>query len=275
MRRFSSFSRGVFEDTSLLRKSRKWGRKPTRNLLLLGVILRIGGVIGGFKLWSDNGLAYGGSGNGSDFISPLSTGETFAGEGSGGRDENAGEGGNLRREGGTANGGTYDQPEGFGGTQGESSQGSQPIGEAREGNRGSLPEASQEEQSEKEKLKVYLQEKSSPLGDYVEVLYQEERNANLSGLSRLVVAIAGAESKFGKLCPVHNAWGIKCGSNTYCQYLSYEEGIKAITSLLRKPLYGFDGQVSEGDIWRIAKIYAESDRWPYSVSFFWNELEGR
>ena len=321
--RFISFSRGVFETTSLARKDRKWGR----NYLLVGLIL-IGGVIGGFKYWSNNRSLAWGSGGGNGFISPLPAGEAFAkseagrsddGEGTsegkaergtedssgngqdngtgaegqgletGGSSEGGrgaaqgGQGGDSTGDAGTQSEGADRQPQqetGLGGGQEESNQGSQPTGEDGGGNsgevggsvEGSVRAGSQEE---KETLKAYLQEKSSPLGDYVDVLYQEELDAGILNLSRLVVAIAGAEQNFGKVPNFHNAWGIKCGSNTYCHYVSLEEGIKAIVSLLRKPLYGLNGQVTEQDIWRIAGTYAESPKWPYDVAYFWREIEGR
>lgn len=262
--RFGHFSRGVFEDTPLPRKSRDWGRPPKRpRTLLIALVLTIGGVIGGIQLWSNTGSTYGRSGSGGDIVSSLPTGEVLAARaisGYGGGNQSNGDTSGLQiREGeGT--------PIGEG--RGEDSRELGGVSEAG----GSVRAASQEEQ-EKEALETYLQEKRSPLGDYVELLYQEEKNVNLSGLSRLVVAISGAESNFGKVPHFYNAWGIKCSGNTYCRYLSFEEGIKAVVALLRSPLYGFDGFVSEGDIWRIAPIYAESPVWPYDVAYFWRELE--
>ena len=280
--RFVSFSRGAFETTSLRRKSRKWGRQPLNYLLLLGAVLAIGGVIGGIKYRTNNRYAYGWGGGGNDIISPLSASEAVTGAEASGSDDGKGTGEGTGEgnggEGNGANGGTLDQREGDEGTEGQSSQGDESAGEAREGNRGeengSVREGGQEEGlPEKEALKKYLQERSSPLGDYVDFIYQEELNAGIHRLSKLVVAIAGAESNFGKVCPIHNAWGVKCGRATYCVYLSWEESIQAISKLLASPLYGFNGQVNEGDIWRIASIYAESLRWPYDVVYFWRELE--
>lgn len=93
-------------------------------------------------------------------------------------------------------------------------------------------------------------------------------------MSRLVVAIAGAESNFGKVSRFHNLWGIKCSSTTYCRYSSFEEGIEAIAALLAGPIYGLGERVEEKDIWRIAPTYAESPRWPGDVVYFWRKLEG-
>jgi len=297
--RFDRFSRGVFESQSLTRKSREWGKGPTKHLLLLGAVLAIGGGTYAIKLRSNTGLAYGGRGSGSDFISPLPSdeylsegvtgvGEIIEGDGKREAEEGTEESFGNGQDNGTGTEGqgleAGNSEEGLGRTSGESSQGSQVSGgdggevgsELGEAFEGSVPEAGQEaQQEEKEKIKAYLQEKSSPLGDYVDVLYEEELNANLSGLSRLVVAIAGAEQNFGKVPNFNNLWGIKCGSTTYCRYVSLEEGIKAIVSLLRKPLYGLNGQVREEDIWRIAGTYAESDRWPQAVVYFWKQLEGR
>lgn len=285
--RFVSFSRGAFETTSLQRKDREWGKRPTNKLFLLGTVLAIGGVIGGFKCWTNIGYAFGGSGNGSGVISPLSRveGSEQAGDNKGVEKEGAlgeteeGTGGSFETgTKGQIDGEVDGDTKGKGGNSEESSQGSQRFGEDGEGNSeeesGQLREVGQTNERTKEKIQAYLEEKGSELaGSNLDFLYQEELNVGLSGLSRLVVSIAGAESNFGKVCPLHNAWGIKCGSNTYCRYSSWEEGIKAITTLLRQPFYGLGERVTEEDIWRIAPTYAESSRWPYDVAWFWNELK--
>ena len=286
--RFESYSRGVFESRQLLSKERKWGTRPSSRLVSLGLIVAIGGVIGGIKLWSDNRTVNGWGGSGDSILRPLSTSEAVVraeasrgddGQGAGAGEAEEGAKGVFREAGSQGEGseGSGNARESGGGNSEESGRSGQEARAIREGSQEAEEEKQKEKekQDEKERTYLYLSRRRSPLADFVEEIYQEEEDAGILNLSRLVVAIAGAEQNFGKVSNFHNLWGIKCGSTTYCRYLSLKEGIKAITSLLAGPIYGLGEEVTEEDIWRIAPTYAESSKWPSDVVYFWRKLEGR
>lgn len=118
----------------------------------------------------------------------------------------------------------------------------------------------------------WLSERNSPLAGYGSVLIEEEDDKGIYNLHKLIIAISGAESSLGKVCPSHNAWGIKCGRTTYCTYDNWSEGIKAISSLLASDTYSLGEEADRADIQRIASTYAESSRWPSLVTYFWDRL---
>lgn len=86
-------------------------------------------------------------------------------------------------------------------------------------------------------LGSYLREKGSPLADHVDSIYRAGNKYRVD--PRLIVAISGGETSFGKAGggPKHyNAWGIGPG----IKYGSWDQGIDAAAKLLR------DGYVGQG-----------------------------
>ena len=121
----------------------------------------------------------------------------------------------------------------------------------------------------------YLESKQSPLAAYVDDIYAAANKFRID--PKLIVAIAGAESSFGKyLSGSYNAWGIGPGRS----YGSWREGIHAAAKLLR------EGYVGQG-LNTLRKIQAKwaplgasndptnlNSAWLRNTSSFYEELGG-
>lgn len=82
-------------------------------------------------------------------------------------------------------------------------------------------------------LKKYLRDVNSPLMPYAEMIVKEADGFGLDW--RLVVAIAGIESRFCRITPANtnNCWGWKGGpGGTWQVFETYEVGIKVLTARL-------------------------------------------
>ena len=90
---------------------------------------------------------------------------------------------------------------------------------------------------------------------------------------KLVAAIAGVESTFGKHIPAgsYNAWGwaVYTDKQSGASFTSWEHGIATVSEGLRKN-YADDGLTSPEEIGR---RYADSRAWPNSVRFFLTIIE--
>lgn len=117
------------------------------------------------------------------------------------------------------------------------------------------------------RLRRFLQSHNSPLAPYSGefVWYADKYNLDW----RLVPAITGVESTFGKRIPYksHNAYGWANG-NYY--FGSWEESIGVVSKTLRKKYYNKGADSIE----EVAKIYAPpSDSWGWKVEYFMNEID--
>ena len=121
------------------------------------------------------------------------------------------------------------------------------------------------------RLKVYLDSHNSPLADEAAFLIQEADRLNLDW--RLVAAIAGTESTFGKRIPSrsYNAWGwaIFTGQNDGKHFSSWKDGITTVSEGLRFKYMDKGAKTIE----QIGRIYAASPRWSGNVRFFLNAIE--
>lgn len=83
-------------------------------------------------------------------------------------------------------------------------------------------------------IDAYLQQKHSAMAGIGTTLETLARQYNLD--PRLVVAISGAESTFGKnVCATNNAWNwFHKGSCPPSTFVSYEEGLEHVTKFLRR-----------------------------------------
>lgn len=81
-------------------------------------------------------------------------------------------------------------------------------------------------------LGVFLKEKGSPLADYVPALMRVSNRYRID--PRFIVALAGAESSFGKISKGHNAWGI----GPHERFASWDAGLERVASLLRRHYVG-------------------------------------
>jgi hypothetical protein len=115
-------------------------------------------------------------------------------------------------------------------------------------------------------LRAFLQKYDSPLAKYSDdFVSQAEKNAIDW---RLVVAIAGVESTFGKNIPQgsYNAYGWANGNYAF---KSWGESIEIVSQALKEK-YIDKGADS---VWEIAKIYAPpSTTWAARVNYFINKI---
>jgi uncharacterized protein YxeA len=118
-----------------------------------------------------------------------------------------------------------------------------------------------------ENLKKFFERYNSPLTSYAEefVTYADEYNLDY----RLVPAITGVESTFGKRIPTdsYNAYG---WANGEYQFSSWEDSIQHVSEVL-KSSYIDRGVVS---IHQIARVYAPpSVTWGGNVTFFVKKID--
>lgn len=122
-----------------------------------------------------------------------------------------------------------------------------------------------------DRLRSYLTAHNSPL---VEESAHFVAEADRLGLDwKLVAAIAGTESTFGKHVPEgsYNAWGwgIPTGAESGIAFGHWKQGITTVSEGL-KYRYIDRGAAS---VEQIGRIYAASPRWAGNVRFFLNKIE--
>jgi len=116
-------------------------------------------------------------------------------------------------------------------------------------------------------LKNFLNRYNSPIADYSQVLVSTADKYNIDW--KLVTAIAGVESTFGKRIPLnsYNAYGWANG-NYY--FTSWEDSIEIVTKALREKYYDRGANTVN----KIAPIYAPpSSTWTWKVNYFMNEIK--
>lgn len=119
-----------------------------------------------------------------------------------------------------------------------------------------------------EALKSYLAAHNSPLQDHAQDFIDA---ADTYGVDwKLVPAIAGVESTFGKAIPGgFNGWGWGVYGTQAIYFKNWRDGIFTVTKGLK------DGYISKGliDPYSINRIYASSPMWGSRVSFFISEID--
>jgi hypothetical protein len=122
-----------------------------------------------------------------------------------------------------------------------------------------------------ETLKRVLQYYDSPLEPYAAQFVLEADRYMLDW--RLVAAISGVESTFGKHIPPgsYNAWGwgIPTGAQSGIAFSDWKKGISTVSSGLRKNYYNRGAQTIDD----VGRIYAASKAWPTSVRFFLAKID--
>lgn len=118
-------------------------------------------------------------------------------------------------------------------------------------------------------LAAYLQKFDSPLQYHTQDLIDAAKKYNLDW--KLVTAIAGVESTFGKFIPGgYNGWGWGAyDANRAVYFNSWTEAINTISQSLRED-YINNGYTEP---FSMNKIYAKSPYWGSNVTFFMNDLE--
>lgn len=122
-----------------------------------------------------------------------------------------------------------------------------------------------------EQLENYLKSHNSPLAEEADTFVQ---TADEYGLDwKLVAAIAGVESTFGKRVPYqsYNAWGwgIFTGKQDGIHFINWRDGITQVSSGLRK------NYLDKGatNLQQIGRRYAASATWYTRVNFFMNKID--
>ena len=118
-----------------------------------------------------------------------------------------------------------------------------------------------------ETLRAYLAKHNSPLAEYADEFVLTADKYNIDW--RLVAAISGVESTFGKRIP-YNSYNAYGWANGNYRFKSWEESIEIVTRTLREK-YIDKGAPS---IAKIARRYAPpSSTWARNVKFFMNKIE--
>lgn len=118
-------------------------------------------------------------------------------------------------------------------------------------------------------LYKYLSQYNSPLAPYAEDFVAQADMYHIDW--KLVVAISGVESTFGKAVPCTNAWGwaIPDNEHIFC-FPSYRTGIRTISHDLR---FKYMDQWNATDVYSIGRIYAASPTWASRVDYFMNQIQ--
>ena len=116
-------------------------------------------------------------------------------------------------------------------------------------------------------LQAYLAKYNSPLQYHAQDFIEAADTYDLDW--KLVPAISGVESTFGKAIPGgYNAWGWGVYGDQALGFESWRDGIFTVTGGLRK------GYFNKGltDPYSINKVYAASPTWGAHVSYFLADL---
>ncbi len=118
------------------------------------------------------------------------------------------------------------------------------------------------------KLRTYLESHQSPLAPYAPLFIKKADEYQLPDW-KLVPAIAGVESTFGKAIPTdsYNAYG---WANGNFAFKNWEESIDIVTKTLKTNYLDKGADTIE----KIARIYAPpSQTWAQHVHFFMNKID--
>ncbi len=117
------------------------------------------------------------------------------------------------------------------------------------------------------RLENFLKKYQSPLTPYAKDFIKAADKYEIDW--RLVPAITGVESTFGKRIPAksYNAYG---WANGNYKFSSWEESIEEVTKALREKYYNRGAK----NIYQIAKRYAPpSNTWAWKVEFFMEKID--
>ncbi|SRR5260221_5789894 len=117
-------------------------------------------------------------------------------------------------------------------------------------------------------LKKYLSQYDSPLAPFADTFVAEADANNIDW--KLLTAISGVESTFGKAVPCTNAWGYNIYGDHMLCFSSYKEGIKVISKAIREQ---YMDKWGDQDVWDIGRQYAASPTWAYRVDSFMNQIQ--
>lgn len=118
-------------------------------------------------------------------------------------------------------------------------------------------------------LRDYLEKRNSPLAPNARTFIEQADKYNLDW--RLVAAISGLESGFGKQIPVnsYNGWGWGIYGNNVKYFSSWDEAIETISQGLRE---NYINKMGTDNIYSIGRIYAASPTWAVRVEHFMMDI---
>lgn len=117
----------------------------------------------------------------------------------------------------------------------------------------------------------FLDKYNSPLKSQARTFVEQAERYNLD--YRLLVAISGVESTFGRELPYnsYNAWGWGIYGDNVIYFDSYPEAISTISKSLReKYIEKWEAQ----NVYQIGHFYAASPTWAQRVVYFMEKMEG-
>lgn len=122
------------------------------------------------------------------------------------------------------------------------------------------------------RLENLLEEYNSPLKPYAQNFVQAADKYSLDW--RLVAAISGVESTFGKRIPKnsYNAWGfgVPTGKQNGLAFKNWEEGIETVSSALKEKYIDRGADT----LYKMGRIYAPfSNSWAFKVASFMEKVE--
>lgn len=122
-----------------------------------------------------------------------------------------------------------------------------------------------------DQLRSFLASFDSPLTDSADHFVAEADRLGLDW--KLVAAIAGIESTFGKHIPYNSyngwGWGVFTGQQDGIHFKNWGDGITKVSEGLR---YNYIDKGARS-IEQIGRIYAASPAWSWKVRFFLNKIE--
>jgi len=122
------------------------------------------------------------------------------------------------------------------------------------------------------RLRAFLQSHDSPLADQASTFVAEADRNNLDW--KLVAAIAGVESTFGREIPPGSyngwGWGIPTGAQSGVGFGNWEQGIATVSEGLSKNYFGRGAKT----IYDVGWIYAANgNSWGSHVVYFLNKIQ--
>lgn len=127
-----------------------------------------------------------------------------------------------------------------------------------------------EEDNRAKTLEVFLQKYNSPMINSAPAFIEEADKNNIDW--RLLAAIAGVESTFGKRIPqgTNNAWGWGIYGNNRIYFESFDDGIATISKALREK---YINRIGSDNVYAIGRVYAASPTWAMKVEKFMNMIQ--
>lgn len=122
------------------------------------------------------------------------------------------------------------------------------------------------------KVKYFLEGYNSPLAGSADVFVEKAEEYNVDW--KLVIAIAGVESTFGKRVPANSynawGWGIPTGASYGIGFADWKDGINTVSLGLSEKYFAR----GLADVHAIGAVYAPPSRtWAGNVSFFMEKLD--